>query len=152
MKCGAQMRLALIEPRDLVYDVLTYNCTPRDSSESFLNDNLRLAIPCRVLSVQHGGSGVRQHRPLFPYFDQTKFGQNPKIIVADRRHFQPARLDVAQRPAQPDGPFERKTSERIISHSRRLVRHFDQTLAVRRLLLADADNAVIAHPVPITSC
>jgi len=51
MKCGAQMRLALIEPRDLVYDVLTYNCTPRDSSESFLNDNLRLAIPCRVLSV-----------------------------------------------------------------------------------------------------
>jgi hypothetical protein len=36
MTCGAQMRLALIEPRDLVYDVLTYNCTPRDSSESFL--------------------------------------------------------------------------------------------------------------------
>jgi hypothetical protein len=44
---------------------------------------------------------VRQHRPLFPYFDQAKFGQNPKIIVADRRHFQPAGLDIPQRPRNP---------------------------------------------------
>jgi DNA-directed RNA polymerase subunit RPC12/RpoP len=36
MKCGAQMRLALIEPRDQSYDVLTYRCTPCDSGESFL--------------------------------------------------------------------------------------------------------------------
>jgi len=36
MKCGAQMRLALIEPRDQVYDVLTYRCAPCDSGESFL--------------------------------------------------------------------------------------------------------------------
>ena len=36
MKCGAQMRLALIEPRDQNYDVLTYRCTPCDSGESFL--------------------------------------------------------------------------------------------------------------------
>jgi hypothetical protein len=36
IKCGEQMRLALIEPRDQVYDVLTYRCTPCDSSESFL--------------------------------------------------------------------------------------------------------------------
>ena len=36
MKCGAQMRLALIEPRDQVYDVLTYRCTPCDSGESLL--------------------------------------------------------------------------------------------------------------------
>jgi len=36
MKCGAQMSLALIEPRDQVYDVLTYRCTPCDSGESFL--------------------------------------------------------------------------------------------------------------------
>jgi len=36
MKCGAQMRLALIEPRDQVYDILTYRCTPCDSGESFL--------------------------------------------------------------------------------------------------------------------
>ena len=36
MKCGAQMRLAVIEPRDQVYDVLTYQCTPCDSGESFL--------------------------------------------------------------------------------------------------------------------
>ncbi len=37
MKCGTQMRLALIEPRDQVYDVLTYQCTPCNSGESFLN-------------------------------------------------------------------------------------------------------------------
>jgi hypothetical protein len=36
MKCGAQMRLALIEPRDQNYDVLTYRCAPCDSGESFL--------------------------------------------------------------------------------------------------------------------
>jgi hypothetical protein len=36
MRCGAQMRLALIEPRDQVYDVLTYQCTPCNSGESFL--------------------------------------------------------------------------------------------------------------------
>ena len=36
MKCGAQMRLATIEPRDQNYDVLIYRCTPCDSGESFL--------------------------------------------------------------------------------------------------------------------
>jgi hypothetical protein len=36
MKCGEQMRLATIEPRDQNYDVLTYRCTPCDSGESFL--------------------------------------------------------------------------------------------------------------------
>jgi len=36
IKCGAQMRLAMIEPRDQNYDVLTYRCTPCDSGESFL--------------------------------------------------------------------------------------------------------------------
>ena len=36
MRCGGQMRLALIEPRDQVYDVLTYQCTPCNSGESFL--------------------------------------------------------------------------------------------------------------------
>jgi len=30
------MRLALIEPRDHVYDVLTYQCAPCGSGESFL--------------------------------------------------------------------------------------------------------------------
>jgi hypothetical protein len=37
MKCGARMRLALVEPRDQVYDVLTYRCAPCDSGESFLH-------------------------------------------------------------------------------------------------------------------
>ena len=36
MKCGAEMRLAMIEPRDQNYDVLTYRCTPCDSGECFL--------------------------------------------------------------------------------------------------------------------
>jgi hypothetical protein len=36
MKCGTQMRLVMIEPRDQNYDVLTYRCTPCDSGESFL--------------------------------------------------------------------------------------------------------------------
>jgi hypothetical protein len=36
MKCGTQMRLATIEPRDQHYDVLTYRCEPCDSGESFL--------------------------------------------------------------------------------------------------------------------
>lgn len=36
MKFGAQMRLAVIEPRDRVFDVLTYHCVPCNSGESFL--------------------------------------------------------------------------------------------------------------------
>jgi hypothetical protein len=36
MKCGTQMRLAAVEPRDQHYDVLTYSCTPCGSGESFL--------------------------------------------------------------------------------------------------------------------
>jgi hypothetical protein len=30
------MRLALIEPQDRSYDLLTYHCVPCDSGESFL--------------------------------------------------------------------------------------------------------------------
>ena len=36
MKCGTQMRLALIEPQNGSYDLLTYHCIPCDSGESFL--------------------------------------------------------------------------------------------------------------------
>ena len=36
IKCGVQMRLATIEPRDQVYDLLTYQCAPCKSGESFL--------------------------------------------------------------------------------------------------------------------
>jgi hypothetical protein len=36
IKCGAEMKLAVVEPRDQVYDLLTYRCTPCDSGESFL--------------------------------------------------------------------------------------------------------------------
>jgi hypothetical protein len=36
MKCGTQMRLALIEPQNRSYDLLTYHCIPCDSGESFL--------------------------------------------------------------------------------------------------------------------
>jgi hypothetical protein len=36
IKCGERMRLALIEPRDRNFDLLTYQCIPCDSSESFL--------------------------------------------------------------------------------------------------------------------
>jgi hypothetical protein len=37
MKCGMQMRLALIEPQSRKHDLLTYHCVPCDSGESFLN-------------------------------------------------------------------------------------------------------------------
>jgi hypothetical protein len=36
MKCGVQMRLALIEPHGPSYNLLTYSCVPCDSGESFL--------------------------------------------------------------------------------------------------------------------
>jgi hypothetical protein len=36
IKCGALMRLALIEPRDRSFDLLTYRCAPCASDESFL--------------------------------------------------------------------------------------------------------------------
>jgi hypothetical protein len=36
MKCGVQMRLALIEPQSASYNLLTYSCVPCDSGESFL--------------------------------------------------------------------------------------------------------------------
>jgi hypothetical protein len=36
LKCGEQMRLALIEPRDRNFDLLSYQCGPCDSCESFL--------------------------------------------------------------------------------------------------------------------
>ena len=37
LKCGTQMRLALVEPHDRSFELLTYRCQPCDSSESFLN-------------------------------------------------------------------------------------------------------------------
>jgi hypothetical protein len=36
IKCGVLMRLALIEPRNQQFDLLTYLCVPCDSGESFL--------------------------------------------------------------------------------------------------------------------
>ena len=36
IKCGIQMRLALIESRDLNFDVLTYRCVACGVSECFL--------------------------------------------------------------------------------------------------------------------
>ena len=36
LQCGAQMRLALIEPQGPNYNLLTYRCVPCDSGESFL--------------------------------------------------------------------------------------------------------------------
>jgi hypothetical protein len=95
---------------------------------------------------------VRQHRPLFPYFDQAKFGQTRRSLSLTGDIF--SRRDWISRSAQrnPDGSFERKISERVICHPCRLVLHFDQTLAVRRLLLADPDNAVIGirfYPGPV---
>jgi hypothetical protein len=36
LKCGRQMRLAVIEPRDPSFHLLTYRCTPCDADESFL--------------------------------------------------------------------------------------------------------------------
>jgi hypothetical protein len=36
IKCGKPMRLALIEPRDQNFDLLTYQCVPCDTGESFL--------------------------------------------------------------------------------------------------------------------
>jgi hypothetical protein len=36
LKCGHQMKLALIEPRDRNFELLTYQCARCDSSESFL--------------------------------------------------------------------------------------------------------------------
>ena len=36
IKCGEPMRLALIEPRNQSFDLLTYHCIPCDSGESFL--------------------------------------------------------------------------------------------------------------------
>ena len=36
MKCGTQMRLALIEPQGPNFDLLTYRCIPCNSGESFL--------------------------------------------------------------------------------------------------------------------
>jgi hypothetical protein len=36
LKCGVQMRLALIEPQGPNYNLLTYRCVPCDSGESFL--------------------------------------------------------------------------------------------------------------------
>jgi hypothetical protein len=35
--CGTLMRLALVEPRDSTFEVLTYRCAACDSSEVFLS-------------------------------------------------------------------------------------------------------------------
>jgi hypothetical protein len=37
IKCGTQMRLTLVEPRDQAFDLLTYRCAACDCSEVFLN-------------------------------------------------------------------------------------------------------------------
>jgi hypothetical protein len=36
IKCGKPMRLALVEPRDQQFDLMTYQCAPCDIHESFL--------------------------------------------------------------------------------------------------------------------
>jgi hypothetical protein len=36
IKCGTQMRLALIEPQSQNFNLLTYRCAPCVSEESFL--------------------------------------------------------------------------------------------------------------------
>jgi hypothetical protein len=36
IQCGEPMRLALIEPRNHGFDLLTYQCVPCDVGESFL--------------------------------------------------------------------------------------------------------------------
>jgi hypothetical protein len=36
VKCGEPMRLALIEPRNPGFDLLTYQCIPCGAGESFL--------------------------------------------------------------------------------------------------------------------
>jgi hypothetical protein len=36
IKCGALMRLAVIEPQSQNFDLLTYRCVPCASEESFL--------------------------------------------------------------------------------------------------------------------
>jgi hypothetical protein len=36
IKCGEPMRLALIEPRNPGFDLLTYRCLPCNVGESFL--------------------------------------------------------------------------------------------------------------------
>jgi hypothetical protein len=36
IKCGKPMRLTLIEPRNLNFDLLTYQCVPCDTGECFL--------------------------------------------------------------------------------------------------------------------
>ena len=41
IKCGAQMRLALVEPRGQGVDLVTYRCIPCDADESFLNQSAR---------------------------------------------------------------------------------------------------------------
>ena len=38
LKCGHPMRLALIEPRNQRFQLLTYLCGPCDSGESFFAD------------------------------------------------------------------------------------------------------------------
>jgi hypothetical protein len=88
MKCGAQMRLATIEPRDENYDVLTYRCTPCDSGESFLKAR------ARTLPVQHADPRLRQHRPLVTNLDEPEVRQKPQILVADRRHLDPSGLNI----------------------------------------------------------
>jgi hypothetical protein len=37
IKCGTQMRLTLVEPRDQNFDLLTYSCMACDCSEVFLS-------------------------------------------------------------------------------------------------------------------
>jgi hypothetical protein len=41
IKCGAQMRLALVEPRDQNFDLLTYHCIACDAGECFLSRPMR---------------------------------------------------------------------------------------------------------------
>jgi hypothetical protein len=36
LKCGVQMRLALIEPQSKNFNLVTYRCTPCVAEESFL--------------------------------------------------------------------------------------------------------------------
>jgi hypothetical protein len=60
LKCGHQMRLALIEPRDLSSQILTYLCGPCDSGESFLVLRIGGSRPATYICIRPwNDSGLR---------------------------------------------------------------------------------------------
>ena len=137
MKCGTQMRLATIEPRDQTLRRADLPLHALRFRRELPEGPLDLFVP--IKSEPGSVAGTYPFSTAVPACVSTgpssrtsirpRSVRTSQILVADGRHFQPASLNIPQCPAKTDSSFEAEFSEGIVHHSLRLLGHFAQILS-----------------------